>query len=873
MIRPSALIALLVVIFLFFAAPLAADEGEREDSPAAKAFRDAWWAETGTGALDKAVAAYKQALQAEGSEAIRARAAYRLAVVLHRMGKTEEAVRALESLAKDFPQQAALLAKARQRLDEWTAEDLRTSFREWYQRYQYSPEFQAKIVDLILKLGNRDQKVSEGARQELLTIGEPAIAALTEHTRSPNPTLRNAAIRLMVLIGTLPPPAVLWDAHGWESEDAFWSQLEASVDPVRSAYADAAKDSKDGRAPWITALLQGREAVLEAVARESNDTNTVTRALITPLLLKEQPPAFWTRLKAIAVDEGAHWNIRQWIAGRLINRWSYARHRGEVDPTKLEPADLLAWFDDKMLRKVVLPYMRYGAVESETAWRPIAQAVIATPPGAREQKDLLAALSGQLRRVPAETDLELAVQAFTHVLQAQRLNQLDTWPLTATEGAAGDGRRARDVLAIAISRTDGPIMRSAPKEWWQRLRGRDGVFEALVDWTVNAKDANVRAEAMGIVAGDIDERVQRLAPALATKGRRREMSDALFISLRRNPRLEKLDWDAETLTRLAETAAEWDTSAVGGKRGNIQTSFGRARRIIVSAPFKTYASQVLGLLLMEKRTRDLLFDAAFASPERFPSAIWNLLGSDWAKDEANRAEALSRLRSGWKRWSEAQLGAGVRLFVTYVFLGQPSKEMTALLRELLGAPGIDAETRLHLVEHMDELTLADLRRHYDFEDPEQVDQATAFLDRLPLDEKVFDAFLPALRPDGPKARSVYLRFGSANVLESRKHQLVRKMLAFEGTTYPKRAVAVLERRLGAADLPLWIGMLSHKSPVVRARAAKALGTLYDAAAIKALAKSVDDPDPVVRDAVLKSLERIETIEKQKERWRRFAEGK
>ena len=91
--------------------------------------------------------------EAEGPASLKARALYKKAVVLQRIGRTEEAIRTLERLAKEYPGEAAPQADARARLAEWTAVDLKTSFAEWYQRYQYSPEFQAKIVDLVLKLG------------------------------------------------------------------------------------------------------------------------------------------------------------------------------------------------------------------------------------------------------------------------------------------------------------------------------------------------------------------------------------------------------------------------------------------------------------------------------------------------------------------------------------------------------------------------------------------------------------------------------------------------------------------------------------------------------------------------------------------------
>lgn len=95
----------------------AGDEGEG-DTPAEKAYRNAWWAETSTGALDRALEGYQEAADAEGPDSVRALALYRMAVVLERIGRTDEAIRALERLAKEFPREADLQSKARERLEE-----------------------------------------------------------------------------------------------------------------------------------------------------------------------------------------------------------------------------------------------------------------------------------------------------------------------------------------------------------------------------------------------------------------------------------------------------------------------------------------------------------------------------------------------------------------------------------------------------------------------------------------------------------------------------------------------------------------------------------------------------------------------------------
>ena len=164
MMRRTATMVLVAAILGLLAAPHARAEDEvTGDSAAEQAFRDAWWAETSAGALDRALDGYRKAIEAEGPTAVRAQALYRMAVVLERIGKTDDAIRALERLAKDFPDEADLQAKARDRLEAWTAVDLRTNFQEWYERYKYSPEFQGRVVELVLKLGTPGDEATAAA--------------------------------------------------------------------------------------------------------------------------------------------------------------------------------------------------------------------------------------------------------------------------------------------------------------------------------------------------------------------------------------------------------------------------------------------------------------------------------------------------------------------------------------------------------------------------------------------------------------------------------------------------------------------------------------------------------------------------------------
>ena len=871
MIRFATITALLL---LLCAAPLRADEGEQEDSQAATLFRDAWWAETGSGALDKAAEGYKQAVAAKGSDTIRARSLYRLAVVLQRMGKTEDGVRALERLAKEFPSETALLAKSKERLDEWTAEDLRTSFGDWYKRYQYSPAFQAKIVDLILKLGGADAASKVTARNELLTIGEPALPALREHADSSNVQLRYSVLDLMLELGVLPEPQRLVKWGGWKHKREFWTLLRASTGSEREAYRKAAAQAQgDYRFRWIAACLEGTDAVLDLAAKETTDTAGLGLAELGPgaVFLEGRPsPAVFSRLRAMVDDQAVDAMTRGWIARQLFERWFHRDKYEEPDPTGLTTQALAGWIGDPALGGALLPSMRSGSIPAPELWKAAADALLAVP-GDRAPKDLLAAMSGQLRLAPPEADLARAIEAYAHVLKATGSDNFDTWPLGESVELHGVGTRPRAALAAALGRVTGPRVREAASWWWRNLGRREGAFEALLAWMSDAQDAAVRAESALIVATQIHEDVGRLTAVLADADRRHELRKSVFLGLGQHRELERLDWDGEGLVRLVETAMSADSyvpSRLFGTSVWFRTAAGTTRSEQVQSPFEAREAGILYRLLQEERPRELFFQAALEQPERFPTSFWNLLGKARGASQADYDAALERLAAHWQRWTVDQRDHGLQLFVNELLLGPSSERLTRFLRDVLGSADLDAETRLHLVGAMDSLTLADLKTIYDFSDPVQLDQAALLLPRLPADEAVYDAFVPALRPDGQRAGAVYERFKAGP--ESRMQDLLRRMLAHTDPTLRAHLLVLLHARDKAEDLPVWMAMLAHKDAWLRAEAAKALGRLYDKDAIKALARAVDDPDPNVRDAVLAALERIETTEKQKDRWREFA---
>ena len=72
-------------LFVLLVTPfLAQDVPKADETGAESLYRDAWWQETGAGALDRALAGYLKAADADGTEEIRAKALYRAALIQQR---------------------------------------------------------------------------------------------------------------------------------------------------------------------------------------------------------------------------------------------------------------------------------------------------------------------------------------------------------------------------------------------------------------------------------------------------------------------------------------------------------------------------------------------------------------------------------------------------------------------------------------------------------------------------------------------------------------------------------------------------------------------------------------------------------------------
>ena len=257
-----------------------ADDAAPAASAAEQAFKDAWWAETGGGNLNEALALYEKAASAEGPSAVKAKALYRRALVLQRIGKTEEAIQTLERLAKEHPGETQLQTDARARLEEWTAVDLRTGFPEWYRRFQYGPEFQAKVLDLVLKLGTADDAAQRSAENELLTIGEPSIGALRAHLGSRNERLQRNAVKVLLLLGVVPDEVTRLLRHVDHRRRACWGPIFDLPAERRAALRSRVTTEVGGDAvDALKAVLEGRDAVFGWLAGYRDDSRNSVRAL------------------------------------------------------------------------------------------------------------------------------------------------------------------------------------------------------------------------------------------------------------------------------------------------------------------------------------------------------------------------------------------------------------------------------------------------------------------------------------------------------------------------------------------------------------------------------------------------------------------
>jgi len=297
----------LLFVALISAAALAQDKR----AEAEELFEKAWWEETASGALDKALEGYRKAADAAGPAAIRARSLYRAAIVEQRLGRTDAAVALLERLAKDFPGETELLKEAKARLQEWTAVDLRKSFSEWYRSYVYSPEFQARVVDLVLRLGTAKQEEQQETRDQLLTIGEASIPARQEALKSSNQRLCLAATELLLDLGVVPPTEALVRYPSWvRNGEERWLKIYKSDEAPRRRVREEAT----GEDPLARALRAVATSPDEMFAFAVSEPGYPVQYVLG-LLYRHSGDAMRDRVDALFTEPSAPEHIINYLRG------------------------------------------------------------------------------------------------------------------------------------------------------------------------------------------------------------------------------------------------------------------------------------------------------------------------------------------------------------------------------------------------------------------------------------------------------------------------------------------------------------------------------------------------------------------------------
>lgn len=829
------------------AAPRAhADDAPDDQSPAAKAYRDAWWAETGGGNLTQAVEGYAKAADAEGPASVKARALYRRAVVLQRIGKTEEAIRTLERLAKDHPGEAALQTDARARLAEWTAVDLKTSFAEWYQRYQYSPEFQAKIVDLVLKLGSFDQTVGVSASQEILTIGAPAVPALRQHVSSSNYTLRERVVTALLQLGDVPSIEALRETTGWRSQQACWAALRSANEHERARLKAEGKSD----VPFdqgLLAMLDGPVALLTWAATPA--AKDVSESFLSfafgwdgklpePAVLR---PLFLARVENRGLSKSARSQFWYWLLTAkgvdvaLAEAWA----RGE-DPTLRE-------FGLSSLANPTTP--QGGSADAPAALRRLLKVAPRWETG-DQQALLVGAVLASLDATPVGDELDRLAD---ELLAAGKWHNL-RFPLSAA---------ARVVLARMVDRSRDPQAAVLLMQIWQRPGGgAEGDVDRLSGWARIGSFEDVRrfaAQALVNLPGDGPRRALALLgePGLSPDGR-----FTVFETLLRGASKALL---SEPVSRRALLTL---------LRAQEQADPDRTRSYV--GRFLEWASSS-GSDAQRATALDWVSD-----PVAFPRNLlrsdligWNIqpyVANAWY---AALATVWPAWRQAWTGWTPVQRDAAVE-GVAGLDARTASKdpEWVPFLRACArdASNGISTASRETILRQLDELTLDDLRAVYDLSTPKGADDAILVTFRKgarstpELTPELFEALKLGLRPDGSDAvaRGVRKAFqGDPRV----QRPLIEALLAHKDDGVQESAVDILALRESSEDLPFWLKALALPSADVRAKAAAGLGRIAHPDATKALVAALDDPNSRVRDAAIASLEAIQKVEDLKKTWR------
>lgn len=827
---------LLLLTVLAGGALRAAPARAEDPPPAERAFRDAWWAETAAGDLTQALARYAEAADAEGPPAVRARALYRRGLVLQRLGRTPEAIQALERLARDFAGEAQLLAEARARLSEWTAVDLRTSFGEWYRRYQYGPEFQAKIVDLVLRLGGEDGPKAEAVVSELLTIGEPALPALRAHADSRNTNLREQAVRLLVALGDVPAAEALRSTRAWWTSGAMDVLRRAPAEARARLRAELTR--KDGIDPGLAAALDGPVAAVRWYRSLTEDDGQAEGSWPHHCLAgaweSALDPAVEAELRALLADGQARPDARGYALAALGGR------------ERLRTEHLLPLLAEPVMQEGVLPHLharaRAGDQPAEAWAALVAAARAAADPAVPEKRRhaLSRALCTGLAWAPEPVDAEALGPVVARLGLSEYYRQ-DVSPRLPAVMLAGAEAATSPVQTRLFLEQWQASAAPTPAEWARARRllldaTRPALAEGVLRWAKSHLAALVRpALELGV------------DPALPPR-----VHEELLLALVR-AHLGAIVRDPEQRRLLLRALAPLEERR-GSNEGLQQRGVWYVTLVTALAP--------------DAEASRLLAETWLAEPRGWPSLLWGLsaavpgtLPPGSERWPAARAAVLARLGEVWPRWTWEQRRAALTAPLPRI------KALDETLRAALHERPSEAtaDDRALLYYQLSEVSPEDARAAYDLQDARQAWRVLSVRtsELGPPSAAWLDALGAALAPDSPGARDVATYLLREPSLQ---RAVCERLLVHQDPSVRSLGLTTLHQRASADDLPLWLKALSDDAVTNRLQAVRGLGALGSRDAARALLGALDDPSAPVRDAAQEALDAFEKLEATKRRW-------
>lgn len=862
-----------ILMVALLATPAFAEEPNGEDSAAARLFREGWWLETGAGALDRAKAKYEASVAAAGSDAIRGRALYRLGIVLQRMGHSEQAIKALERLQREFTKESKLVTQAKQRLEEWVGQDLRGSFEEWFKRYQYSPAFQAKVVDLVLTLGSADYQAANGAEAELLTIGEPAIEALRAHAISSKGNLPRRATEILWKLGVIPP------AEALIKSTSYWTQNEERRNRilahggVRTDLERALANATSEHDKLLRAVLSGKRAVVDAYLAQDPKAHAGPPYLLRWACDTDLPSDVLTRLRALVVSDTTASSRRKEIMQALRQRPGYLR-ASEIQACMDSPY--------KDVYETAISSVNYDTVDGENTWLRLVDVIDKEDERSARLEYLTGTLLYMVGTLPADTDLSPAARVLARRIDASSVRNPMTKTTQWSSGAYRDNPQAVRLFESVISQASGKYVSSLLATFVRVGGDSDAVLAKLLEWSVSAEHVDVRGHALSEAARRISGDPSALFAALGDTSKHAALRDTFFNGLARNSQLSTIEWDAASIERLVQVAATY--TSLGGLHPTHVSSGGTTKHIHGSFPGQI--GQVFGRLFAEVRTRDLVLAVFASAPDVFPYRLLDYMHSDWARGPDGEPVGLRILRDNWERWSDEQKISGLNLCGRKAVILDRADDLRERAGKYLtdaSADTLSLEVRRVLIGWVPfpKRTLGMIKACYDLTAVDHLDEALTAYGRAPSGPEeltaVYEAFAKVYEPDAPAAalkrfdKLFRTALQSDGALAGRATTHIQRCIARGDRTGAQIAFQHLATRNTSKDMDQWLALLKVDDANTRRLVVTQLGSLYTEKTVIALARLVDDPDPTIASTALKSLERIKATEEKKQYWRDFVE--